>query len=72
MIEDEHGTRWIVNAHDPAKGLVNKLNKAGFVYIVLPRETLVSGTLDKGNRSPEFVRGIRLKDCVGFLEGEDD
>ena len=67
MIEDEHGTTWVVAAHDPANSLVSKLERRGFEYVVLPRQTFITGELRQAVAS-EFVRSIRMADCLLVLE----
>lgn len=68
LIEDQHGTQWKVEAHDPAKGHVNQLNRAGFEYVVLPRKTFITGELVREQSAEGLVRSIRMADCLTFLE----
>jgi len=64
LIEDEYGTRWEVKAHDPARKLVSSLERLGFGYIVLPRKTLITGSLETPVFPDNVVRRIRLADCL--------
>jgi hypothetical protein len=65
--EDEQGIQWHVLAGDPASKLVNKLVRKGFTYIVLPRYTLKTGELTDVPTCGDYLRSVRLSDCVKVL-----
>ena len=66
-VQDEYGVSWVVESGDPARTLVNRLKRYGFDWIVLPRYTLVNGKLSMTACSEDFIRDVRMKDCVGSL-----
>jgi hypothetical protein len=68
-IQDEYGVSWVVESGDPARTLVNRLKRYGFDWVVLPRYTLVTGKIMDKAESPDFLRDVRMKDCVGRLSG---
>lgn len=61
QIEDEWGTIWYVAKNDPAYDSVQKLRKANYTWVVLPRETILSGKL------PRVMSNIGLNNKKGFL-----
>ena len=67
---DEYGTRWIVQAHDPANILVNKLRAKGFTDIILTRYTYRTGLLDDSlpERGEDIIMWTRLYDCREILK----
>ena len=83
-VEDQYGDSWIVYDEDPAWELVKPLvNKLGLTWIVLPRESLLTGVVEDV-QPPLFdnlpmpmpdsikrvvLRNHRLYDCVTYLKG---
>ena len=67
---DEHGTRWVVSAGDPANQLVNKLKSKGFDTIILQRYTYRIGKLDEPlpERGEDIIMWTRLYDCRKVLQ----
>lgn len=77
-IEDEHGDQWKVSSGDPALPLVNRLKRAGFDYIVLPRRSLTSGAVCammvgdlETLEGSSLIRAVRLNDSLAALGGAD-
>lgn len=66
---DEHGTKWVVMAHDPASKYLNSLKQKGFDFVVLPRYTYMYGIFprDIPTNLPDFINSTRLHDCVKVL-----
>ena len=66
---DEHGTRWVVSAGDPANRLVNTLKSKGFDIIYLTRYTYKTGLLDDEmpQRQEDIIGWTRLYDCRKVL-----
>ena len=46
MITDEYGVRVTMDKDAPANAAINKLKSRGFVWIVLPRHYLLTGSLE--------------------------
>lgn len=70
QIEDEHGTIWYVAKNDPAYEHVQKLRKANYTYIVLPRRLILDGSIpEEFSRISNggLQRDLRLMECVDFL-----
>ena len=71
LVTDERGVVWTVSARDPAKQYVNNLHGMGFTYIVLPRYTLMTGTIPETQTTcDDFLRNVRLQDCVLVTQGK--
>lgn len=69
---DEHGTRWVVMAHDPASTFVNALKRRGFDFVVLKRDNYKTGLLSKEppeRGSVDYLLWVRLYDCWNVLSG---
>lgn len=48
VITDEYGVRVSMDKDAPANAAINKLKSRGFVWIVLPRRYLLTGSLERG------------------------
>jgi hypothetical protein len=71
VVTDERGVVWTVSARDPAKQYVNKLHSMGFDIVVLSRHTLMTGQLpDQPPECTDYIRDVRLKDCLLVLSGK--
>lgn len=84
-VEDEHGTPWVVAPGDPARSHINRLNRLGYRYTVLP-SLVLCGIIDGSAEQPlpsqvllppdlgamptqGLLRLIRLRECVEVLRG---
>ena len=65
-IKDEYGVIFCVLPRDPASKYINTLHRKGYQYIVLPRQTLISG-LVSGAQSEDYIDNIRMQDCLKEL-----
>ena len=64
-VVDEYGRTWVVDAHDPARGLVLELGRKGLDYVVLPVYTIATGLAPRGHAQPDtLVAKARLDDCL--------
>lgn len=74
-VEDNYGVQFKVSGGDPANGLVLALKRRYFDYVVLPRHTLITGTLTEDvpfgstDTKEELLREARLEDCLAVLRG---
>lgn len=52
-------------AHDPASGIVNKLKRKGFDFVVLPRYTYRSGSFPDAlpPKGDDIINWTRMYDC---------
>ena len=73
-IEDEHGAVWHVGKGDPAYEYVQKLHKSYYSWVVLPRETILDGTLPEvpapNTTESDYLvlkRAMRLTECLEAL-----
>lgn len=66
---DERGTRWNVQAGDPARRHVSALTRRGFDFIVLPRYTYLTGELRDTSPPGDLIQAVRLEDCLAVLNG---
>ena len=66
---DEFGTRWRVEAGDPARPLLNYLERRGFRTVVLPRSAYLAGSagLVVSYEPSDVLSRARLLECVGVL-----
>ena len=66
---DEFGVRWRVEAGDPARPLLNYLERRGFRTVVLPRSAYLAGTagLVVSYEPSDVLARARLLECVGVL-----
>ena len=77
QIEDEFGAIWHVGKGDPAYEHVQKLRKANYTWIILPRCLILDGNL-LGTEMPTSMykteysteRDLRLMECMEVLGGD--
>ena len=79
IVEDEHGSRWLVTAHMPeVQRAVSVLRRQGFRWIVLPRTNLLAADppgssvealppIPPGLAPTSLRRLLRLRQCVYAL-----
>lgn len=68
QVSDEHGATWVVGKGDPAYPLVQTLRKADYTWIILPRETILSGKLANQWHAPDDEQArLRVFECQEVL-----
>lgn len=71
-IEDEFGVTWHVDKGDPSYEHVQKLRKANYTWVILPRRLILDGVMpEEFSHIGEgcLQRDLRLMECVEVLSG---
>ena len=48
VVTDEHGWSWTIQPSDPVASLASRLTRLGYQSLILPRTTILTGTLNGG------------------------
>jgi hypothetical protein len=69
IIEDDRGNKWVVQAGDPARKLVTRLERKNYTWMVLPATTMMTGELPEAREvAHDELADVRMMDCVQALE----
>jgi hypothetical protein len=69
IIEDDRGNKWVVQAGDPARKLITRLERSNYGWVVLPALALATGSLPETVKLPPTeLAAFRMADCLKSLE----